>query len=274
MAGGRSLNLKQGPGPRDPRHPLRIRPGQMFFPRRGRRRMRLTIKRIDGEWVRGIREDGSEVNLALDRLLARDPREGHPLSLPRMAAATTWLSDRAAGAQRVAGGGAMLSATAGMGSRDRDRVPCRELARGAPSPGRRRLLHGESGFSQRRRARYPLLSTRQGPRCLPRGSRAASRGSRGGTGVSTTARRREASAARRGRPQGLGVERPQGRADRGGESTRDGRARRRLALRISRWWACWISPVCRAPPVAPPEAQCRPACNDDDVARPGMRPGW
>ena len=35
--------------------------------------MRLTVKRIDGEWVRGIRDDGSEVNLALDRLLARDP---------------------------------------------------------------------------------------------------------------------------------------------------------------------------------------------------------
>lgn len=48
----------------------------MFFPRRGRRRMRLTVKRIDGEWVRGIREDGSEVNLALDRLLARDPAGG------------------------------------------------------------------------------------------------------------------------------------------------------------------------------------------------------
>lgn len=48
----------------------------MFFPRRGRRRMRLTVKRIDGEWVRGIREDGSEVNLALDRLLARDAAGG------------------------------------------------------------------------------------------------------------------------------------------------------------------------------------------------------
>jgi len=33
------------------------------------------VKRIDGEWVRAIREDGSEVNLALDRLLACD-REG------------------------------------------------------------------------------------------------------------------------------------------------------------------------------------------------------
>lgn len=44
----------------------------MFFPRQGKRRLKLTVKRVGGEWVRGMREDGSEVNLALDRLLARD----------------------------------------------------------------------------------------------------------------------------------------------------------------------------------------------------------
>ncbi|HEX7244081.1 MAG TPA: hypothetical protein VF245_00775 [Solirubrobacterales bacterium] len=44
----------------------------MFFPRQGARRLRLTVKAIDGEWVRVAREDGSEANVALDRLLARD----------------------------------------------------------------------------------------------------------------------------------------------------------------------------------------------------------
>ncbi len=72
MTGGHSLNLKQGPGPRNPRHPARIRPGQMFFPRKGRLRLRLTVKRLDGEWIRVMREDGGEASLALERLLACD----------------------------------------------------------------------------------------------------------------------------------------------------------------------------------------------------------
>ncbi len=72
MAGGHSLNIKQGPGPRTPSHPARIRAGQLFFPRKGAQRLRLAVKRVDGEWVRVIREDGSEGNVALDQLLARD----------------------------------------------------------------------------------------------------------------------------------------------------------------------------------------------------------
>ncbi len=72
MAGGHSLNIKQGPGPRTRSHPARIRAGQLFFPRRGAQRLRLAVKGIDGEWVRIIREDGSEGNVALDQLLARD----------------------------------------------------------------------------------------------------------------------------------------------------------------------------------------------------------
>src|SRR5215213_4541412 len=72
MAGGHSLNIKQGPGPRTPTHPARIRAGQRFFPRRGAQRLRFTVKRIDREWVRVDREDGSEGNVALDQLLARD----------------------------------------------------------------------------------------------------------------------------------------------------------------------------------------------------------
>lgn len=71
MAGGHSLNIKQGPGPRNASHPTRIRPGQLFFSRKGKR-LRLTVKRVDGEWVRVSREDGSEGNVALDRLLACD----------------------------------------------------------------------------------------------------------------------------------------------------------------------------------------------------------
>jgi hypothetical protein len=72
VAGGHSLNIKQGPGPRSPSHPARIRAGQLFFPRRGAQRLRLTVKSVDGEWVRVAREDGSEGNVALDQLLARD----------------------------------------------------------------------------------------------------------------------------------------------------------------------------------------------------------
>jgi hypothetical protein len=72
VAGGHALNIKQGSGPRSSFHPRRIRPGQMFFPLMGRRRLRMIVKRLDGEWVRVIREDGSEVSLALDRLLASD----------------------------------------------------------------------------------------------------------------------------------------------------------------------------------------------------------
>lgn len=72
MAGGHSLNIKQGPGPRTPLHPARVRAGQLFFPRRGAQRLRLAVKSVDGEWVRVVREDGSEANVALDQLLAQD----------------------------------------------------------------------------------------------------------------------------------------------------------------------------------------------------------
>lgn len=44
----------------------------MFFPRQGKRRLRATVKRVEGESIRVVREDGTEGSLALDRLLARD----------------------------------------------------------------------------------------------------------------------------------------------------------------------------------------------------------
>jgi hypothetical protein len=44
----------------------------MFFPLQGKRRLRATVKRVEGERVRVVREDGTEVTLALDRLLASD----------------------------------------------------------------------------------------------------------------------------------------------------------------------------------------------------------
>lgn len=69
MAGGHTLNLKQGPGPRSRRHPERIRPGQLFFPLAGARRVRLEVTALDGEWVRVKREDGSQARVALDNLL-------------------------------------------------------------------------------------------------------------------------------------------------------------------------------------------------------------
>jgi hypothetical protein len=72
VAGGHSLNIKQGPGPRASAHPARIRAGQLFFPRKGPRRLRLVVKRLDGEWVRVLREDGTEASVALDLLLASD----------------------------------------------------------------------------------------------------------------------------------------------------------------------------------------------------------
>lgn len=72
MAGGHSLGLKQGPAPRDPSHPERIRAGQVFFPLQGRRRRRLTVRRVEGEWVQGVLDDGSSRRLSLDRLLAVD----------------------------------------------------------------------------------------------------------------------------------------------------------------------------------------------------------
>lgn len=72
MAGGHTLRLKQGPGPRDGRHPQRIRPGQVFFPRVGRRRRPMTVRSVEGEWVRVTLGDLSERRLALDRLLAVD----------------------------------------------------------------------------------------------------------------------------------------------------------------------------------------------------------
>ena len=158
MAGGHSLNLKQGPGPRDPRHPLRIRPGQMFFPRRGRRRMRLTVKRIDGEWVRGIREDGSEVNLRARPALGRDPAaEGiHYRFLG------WWLRLRGIGPSCECS--ACRRWRSDARSSYRNGTPRRRsssLSRACPKSScarRHRLLHGESGFSQRRRARHSLLS--------------------------------------------------------------------------------------------------------------------
>lgn len=73
MAGGHSLNIKQGPGPRNRRHPSRIRPGQRFFPLTGTHRQRLTVKELGGEWVRVEREDGSKGRVSLDKLLASHP---------------------------------------------------------------------------------------------------------------------------------------------------------------------------------------------------------
>jgi len=78
MAGGHTLNLKLGPGPRCPRHPGRIRAGQVFFPLAGRARAPLVVKRVEGEWVRAERPDGAERRLALDNLLAVDA-EGNGL---------------------------------------------------------------------------------------------------------------------------------------------------------------------------------------------------
>lgn len=72
MAGGHSLNIKQGPGPRNRSHPDRVRPGQLFFPRHGDHRLRLVVKSVEGEWVRVMREDGYKGGVSLDRLLARD----------------------------------------------------------------------------------------------------------------------------------------------------------------------------------------------------------
>ena len=76
MAGGHTLRLKQGPGPRDARHPTRIRAGQIFFPLLGGNRRPMTVRSVEGEWVRVALGDRSERRLALDRLLAAD-EEGH-----------------------------------------------------------------------------------------------------------------------------------------------------------------------------------------------------
>jgi hypothetical protein len=72
MAGGHSLHVRQGPGPRWKHHPKRIRAGQIFFPRSGARRVGLTVKRVEGEAVRAVREDQTQRLYALDRLLAVD----------------------------------------------------------------------------------------------------------------------------------------------------------------------------------------------------------
>ena len=72
MAGGHTLNIKQGPGPRNRRHPSRIRAGQLFFPRSGDQRLRFTVKAVDGEWARVEREDRSKGRVSIDRLLAAD----------------------------------------------------------------------------------------------------------------------------------------------------------------------------------------------------------
>ena len=72
MAGGHTLNIKQGPGPRNGRHPSRIRAGQLFFPRSGSQRLRFVVKQLDGEWVCVLREDGSKGRVSLDRLSATD----------------------------------------------------------------------------------------------------------------------------------------------------------------------------------------------------------
>jgi hypothetical protein len=72
MSGGHTLNLKQGPGARDRRHPVRVRAGQVFFPRRGARRRRMTVRTVEGEWVGVVLDDGSGRRLALDSLLEVD----------------------------------------------------------------------------------------------------------------------------------------------------------------------------------------------------------
>jgi transcription elongation factor len=72
VAGGHTLNIKQGPGPRNRRHPSRIRAGQLFFPRSGDQRLRFTVKAVDGEWARVEREDRSKGRVSVDRLLAAD----------------------------------------------------------------------------------------------------------------------------------------------------------------------------------------------------------
>jgi hypothetical protein len=72
VAGGHTLNIKQGPGPRNRRHPSRIRAGQLFFPRSGDQRLRFTVKAVDGEWARVEREDRSKGRVSVDRLLAVD----------------------------------------------------------------------------------------------------------------------------------------------------------------------------------------------------------
>lgn len=72
MAGGHTLNIKQGPGPRSQRHPSRVRAGQRFFPRRGNQRLRFTVKAVEGEWARVEHEDRSNGRVSVDRLLAAD----------------------------------------------------------------------------------------------------------------------------------------------------------------------------------------------------------
>jgi len=72
VAGGHSLNLRQGPGSRNRHHPQRIRDGQVFVPLHGRHHLRATVRRVMGEWAQIVREDGGEGRLALDRLLASD----------------------------------------------------------------------------------------------------------------------------------------------------------------------------------------------------------
>lgn len=72
MAGGHTLNIKQGPGPRNQRHPSRVRPGQRFFQRAGSRRLRFTVKRVEGDWALVEREDGSKGRVSIDRLLQSD----------------------------------------------------------------------------------------------------------------------------------------------------------------------------------------------------------
>jgi hypothetical protein len=60
-----------GYGP--PPHPLVARPGQRYWPRRGRRRRGFDVKRVAGEEVVGARVDGNRegVVVTLERLLAR-----------------------------------------------------------------------------------------------------------------------------------------------------------------------------------------------------------
>lgn len=57
-------------------HPSTIRAGQVFFSLDGSRRLRFTVKRVLGEWVRVLREDGRASRISLDRLLARDGDRG------------------------------------------------------------------------------------------------------------------------------------------------------------------------------------------------------
>jgi len=78
VAGGHTLNIKQGSGPRNAAHPSRIRPGQRFFPLAGNSRRRFAVRQVHGEWALVDHEDGGKGRVSIDRLLASDD-EGNGL---------------------------------------------------------------------------------------------------------------------------------------------------------------------------------------------------